>query len=239
MCEGVPIFSNNKKALHGVGTTSHSDAAKALKIDEDKFLKSEYHWWDKKFVADHYDGTGLEILIKNKVNPDKAEKVARLHVKKYLSKQRQIVSWLKKTPTEWSKLMEPKMYKLAKLVNPKLVIYQNKIKKFQKQSIEKFNPYQATKLPSLKTIKSKFPKKIWDQVRDQVGDQVGDQVWNQVWNQEHATSYWAIKVVLGLPIKHWFFDFLKLGIMVVFVQGEMKVFGKKGKFLGEYKQSDL
>jgi len=63
-----------------------------------------------------------------------------------------------------------------------------------------------------------------------VGDQVGAQVW--------ATSYWAIKVVLGLSIKHWFFDFLKLGIMVIFVQGKVKIFGKKGMYLGEYTEEE-
>ena len=70
-----------------------------------------------------------------------------------------------------------------------------------------------------------------DQVRGQVWDQIGDQVW--------ATSYWAVKITLGLPIKHWFFDFLKLGVMILFVSGKVKVFGKKGKFLGEYDEEEF
>ena len=69
--------------------------------------------------------------------------------------------------------------------------------------------------------------------------QVGDQVRDQVRDQVYSTSYWGIKVTLGLPIKHWFFDFLKLGVMIVFVQGKVKVFGKKGKFLGEYDEADF
>ena len=60
-------------------------------------------------------------------------------------------------------------------------------------------------------------------------------MWDQVW----ATSYWGIKVTLGLPIKHWFFDFLKLGVMIILVQGKVKVFGKKGMFLGEYDRKDF
>jgi hypothetical protein len=84
---------------------------------------------------------------------------------------------------------------------------------------------------------------VWAQVGAQVWDQVGDQVWAQVWDQVGdqvwATSYWGIKITLGLPIKHWFFDFLKLGVMIVFVRGKMKIFGKKGKFLGEYDEKDF
>jgi hypothetical protein len=40
-------------------------------------------------------------------------------------------------------------------------------------------------------------------------------------------------------MNHWFFDFLKLGVMIVFVQGKVKVFGKKGKYLGEYDMEDF
>ena len=76
---------------------------------------------------------------------------------------------------------------------------------------------------------------IFTQVRGQVRGQVWDQVWDQVW----ATSYWGVKITLGLPIDHWFFDFLKLGVMIVFVTGKVKVFGKKGKYLGEYDESEL
>jgi hypothetical protein len=281
MCEGIGIFSNNKKAFHGVGTSGHSNIALKFKIDEDKFLKSEYHWWDKQFVVDHYDTTAIKILQKNGVDIDKATKAAEKYVKKTFT-QSGVVKWLKKTPSEWGRLMTLDMESLAKKVNPKLVLYQSKIKKFKKTNIEKYNPYKATRLPALKTIKVKMPKKVWDQVwgqvRDQVRDQVGDQVWGQVrdqvrdqvrgqvgdqvwgqagdqvwgqvrdqvrdqvwgqvWDQVYSTSYWAIKVVLGLPIKHWFFDFLKLGIMIVFVQGKVKVFGKKGKFLGEYSRKE-
>lgn len=266
MCEGIAIFSNNKKALHGVGTTSHSAAALKLKIKEDEWFKSEYHWWNKVFQADQYDGTALEILKENKVDVVKAESVAKKYCKTHFSRQAQVIGWLKKTPSEWGRLMASDMKNLAKKVNPKLVFYQSKIKKFKKTNIEKYNPYQATRLPALKTIKAKMPKKVWDQVwcqvRDQVGCQVGYQAWDQVWDkvwcqvrdlvgcqvgyqvrdqvryQVWATSYWAIKVVLGLPIKHWFFDFLKLGIMIVFVQGKVKVFGKNGKFLGEYTRKE-
>ena len=148
-------------------------------------------------------------------------------------------------------------------------------KKVTKSQIAKYNPYQATKLPSIEDIASKIPDQVgdqvwnqvrdqvWNQVRDQVGDQVwnqvrdqvwnqvgdqvwnqvGDQVWNQVgdqvWNQVGATSYWAVNVYFELNISHWFFDFLKLGIMIVFVQDKAKIFGKKGKYLGEYDQKDI
>ena len=108
--------------------------------------------------------------------------------------------------------------------------YQDKIAKFKKENIEKYNPYQTKKLPDLSSIPKELRAQVWDQVRDQVGA--------QVWDQVGATSYWGIKVVLGLPIKHWFFDFLKLGIMIIFVKGKVKVFGKKGKYLGEWTEDE-
>ena len=154
-------------------------------------------------------------------------------VKKNFATQAQLAKWLKDVPSEWGRLMaEPKFKGLAKKVNPKLTLYQDKIAKFKKTPIEKYNPYQATKLPKIEELKKH--KELWA-VRDQVWDQVRDQVRDQV----YSTSYWGIKVTLGLPIKHWFFDFLKLGVMIVFVQGKVKVFGKKGKFLGEYDEADF
>ena len=87
---------------------------------------------------------------------------------------------------------------------------------------EDYNPYQATKLPTIDAIKKSWAQ-VWDQVRDQVG----------------ATSYWAINLRFSLGLSHWFGDFLKLGVMIVYVQGKAKIFGKKGVYLGEYDQSDL
>jgi hypothetical protein len=106
---------------------------------------------------------------------------------------------------------------------------------------EDYNPYQATKLPEKDKLK-KFTNNLFqvrNQVRNQVWNQVGNQVWNQVRNQVGATSYWAIKLYFGLPISHWFGDFIKLGVMIIFVNGKIKVFGKKGKYLGEYDEKDL
>lgn len=47
MCEGVPIFANNKRALYGRKTNSHSTAAESLRIKEDNYRKFEYRFWDK------------------------------------------------------------------------------------------------------------------------------------------------------------------------------------------------
>ncbi len=281
---GVAFFANNKRAVYG-NTNSHSDSELQLKINGDHYRKFEYLWWEKKIQQVHYDQVAEDILAK--IDENKAQRLVELSVKKNFNTDTKLAKWLKKVPDEWDKLMEPQFYTLAKKVNPLLVTYIDKIEKFKKQPVEKFNPYQAEKLPLLSKIKKLIPKsvrdqvraqvwdqvrnqvwaqvwaqvwdqvwdqvraqvrdQVWDQVRaqvwdqvgaqvwDQVGDQVGDQVWDQVW----ATSYWAIKVTLGLPIKHWFFDFLKLGVMIVFVQGKVKVFGKKGKYLGEYNQKDL
>ena len=236
-CEGVAFFANNKRALFGKRTTSHSTSAKQLKIDEDKYRKFEYLWWEKKIQQVHYDKVAEDIL--KQIDGSKAFKQVEKSVKKNFKTQIQLAHWLKKVPNEWDKLLEPKWQRLAKRVNPLLITFQDKIDKFKKQPIEKYNPYQAEKLPDLEKIKKAIPKSVRDQVGDQVWNQVGDQFWDQVWDQVWTTSYWAIKIVLGLPIKHWFFDFLKLGIMIVFVKGKAKIFGKQGKYLGEYFEKDL
>ena len=99
---------------------------------------------------------------------------------------------------------------------------------------EDYNPYQATKLPTIEAIKDKMKNplaQVGDQVWAQVRAQVGDQVW--------AVSYWSVNIHFELGISHWFGDFLSLGIMPIFVNGKMKVFGKKGMYLGEYDDSEL
>lgn len=226
MCAGVPILANNKKAIFGKKTNSHSTTCENLKIDGDKYRKFEYWWWEKKLVQVHYDRVAEEIL--NKIDVNISTKLAEKVVKDNFRTQDQLATWLKDVSDEWDKLLDPKFKRLAKKVNPLLLTFQDKIEKFKKDDIEKYNPYQAEKMPSLTEIK-KFPQLA------QVGDQVGDQVRDQVW----ATSYWGIKITLGLPIHHWFFDFLKLGVMIVFVKGKVKVFGKGGKYLGEYDESEL
>jgi len=88
---------------------------------------------------------------------------------------------------------------------------------------------------------------VWDQARTQVGDQAGDQVGDQVWaqpgtqvkDQVWTTSYWAVNSYFDLGLSHWFGKFLKLGVMVIFVEGKLKIFGKKGKFLGEYDEKEF
>lgn len=130
-------------------------------------------------------------------------------------------------------------------------IHEKITKKFK---AEDYNPYQAEKLPSLKEIKEKMKepiKMVWDQVLAQVwyqvwaqvvaqvGAQVRDQVWDQVRDQVWATSYWAVNIHFELGCSHLFGDFLSLGIMPIFMNGKMKVFGKKGKYLGEYDMSEF
>ncbi len=179
MCQGVPIFANNKKALYGKGTNSHSTSAGKLRIDEDKYRKFEYLWWEKKLINAHYDQTAEDIL--KKINPDKADSLAKTLVKKEFNTDIKLAKWLKGVPDEWDKLLEPKFEKLAKKVNPKLIYYSKKIKSF-KYSDKKFNPYQATKLPTLNQLKK---QKGLTHVRDQVGAQV----WAQVWAPFSAQLY--------------------------------------------------
>ena len=260
MCAGIPILADNKKATYGKKTNSHSTTCEQLKIDGDKFRKFEYLWWEKKLIETHTDDKAEEILAK--IDKKKSRSLAEQLIKKDFKTQDQLAKWLKGVPLEWDKLLDPQFKTLAKKVNPKLILYQDRIAKFKKTPIEKYNPYQATKLPEAKEIKKYLKKpfaQVWDQVRDQVRDQVWDQVraqvwdqvraqvwdqvraqvWDQVRDQEYSTSYWGVKVALNLPIKHWFFDWLKLGVIIVIVNKKVKIFGKKGKFLGEYDEREI
>ena len=224
MCAGIPILADNKKATYGKKTNSHSTTCEQLKIDGDKFRKFEYLWWEKKLIETHTDDKAEEILAK--IDKKKSRSLAEQLIKKDFKTQDQLAKWLKGVPLEWDKLLDPQFKTLAKKVNPKLILYQDRIAKFKKTPIEKYNPYQATKLPEAKEIKKYLKKpfaQVWDQVRD----------------QEYSTSYWGVKVALNLPIKHWFFDWLKLGVIIVIVNKKVKIFGKKGKFLGEYDEREI
>ena len=84
-------------------------------------------------------------------------------------------------------------------------------------------------------VRDQVGDQVWAQVWDQVGDQVGDQVWDQVWDQVRVCAYHAIKEFFNLDYDHPAFNLIRLGIMVVRVKGIFKVFGKNGKYLGEFK----
>jgi hypothetical protein len=113
------------------------------------------------------------------------------------------------------------------------------------RNYQPINPITAEEMPPKKMIKkvgaqvgAQVRAQVWAQVRDQVGAQVGDQVWDQVWaqvwDQVWVFAYYAIKLFLDLPYEHPAFDLVRLGIIVVTVDGKVKVFGKDGKFLGEF-----
>ncbi len=75
------------------------------------------------------------------------------------------------------------------------------------------NPITAEKMPEIKKI-----KKVRAQVRA------------QVW----ISAYYAVKEFMGLKFEHSAFDLIRMGIIIVDALGKIKVFGKNGKFLGEF-----
>jgi hypothetical protein len=87
-------------------------------------------------------------------------------------------------------------------------------------------------------VRAQVRAQVGDQVGAQVWDQVGDQVWDQarakVGDQVWVAAYFAVKNFLNLDYDHPAFELIRLGIMVVNVLGKVKVFGKNGKFLGEF-----
>ena len=100
--------------------------------------------------------------------------------------------------------------------------------KIRLKNYKPINPIVAAKMPpvrKLTTILTKVRAQVWAQVRAQVGDQVWDQVW--------VIAYYAVKLFMGIPYEHPAFALVRLGIVVVNVNGKYKVFGKNGKYLGE------
>src|SRR3990167_1022685 len=99
MCEGVALFANNTKALYGKKTNSHSDAAKALHINEDEWRKFEYHFWDSTVSMDHYDAEAEKIL--SHIDPIIATRHAKALAKREFSTVPNLCKWLKDVPSEF------------------------------------------------------------------------------------------------------------------------------------------
>ena len=91
------------------------------------------------------------------------------------------------------------------------------------------NPITAEEMPPKGKIK-KIMAQVGAQFRDQVGAQVGAQFRTQV----YLCAHYAVKLFMNLSYEHPAFDLIRLGIMVVKVQDKYKVFGKNGKYLGEF-----
>ncbi len=137
------------------------------------------------------------------------------------------------------------LFPLLKNINQKLKDFKPK------------NPIMAEKMPPKSKI-MEILAQVWDQVGAQVRDQVGAQVraqvgaqvraqvgaqvraqawaqvWDQVGDQVWVCAYHAIIEFFGLDYDHPAFEFIRLGIIVIKVVGKFKVFGKNGKFLGEF-----
>ena len=80
----------------------------------------------------------------------------------------------------------------------------------------------------------KLTDQVGAQVGDQVGAQVGDQVMAQVGAQVRVCAYKAVADFFGLEYDHPAFELVRMGIIVAKVLKKFKVFGKSGKYLGEF-----
>ncbi len=125
------------------------------------------------------------------------------------------------------------------------------------------NPITATKMPDeqiMRGVLVRIKDSVWNSVWASVRDSVGDSVWNSVWASVRASvgvsvgdsvrasvwdsvggqsaicGYHAINKFLKLGIEHPAFDLVELGVIVVQTGGMVKVYGKKGKFLGEFRE---
>lgn len=107
------------------------------------------------------------------------------------------------------------------------------------------NPITATKMPDEQIMRGVLVRikasagnsvgnSVWNSVWDSVRASVGDSVWDSVWGQSAICGYHAINKFLKLGIEHPAFDLVELGVIVVQAGGMVKVYGKKGRLLGEF-----
>ncbi len=88
------------------------------------------------------------------------------------------------------------------------------------------NPITATKMPNKKAL-----IKNLQAVRASVRDSVRA--------QSYLAGYLAIKDFMHLDYEHPVFDIIRLGVIVLVVDGKVKVFGKAGKLLGEFDEAEI
>ena len=93
------------------------------------------------------------------------------------------------------------------------------------------NPITATKMPDEQIMRG-----VLVRIKASVGDSVWDSVRASVGGQSAICGYHAINKFLKLGIEHPAFDLVELGVIVVQTGGMVKVYGKKGKFLGEFRE---
>jgi hypothetical protein len=141
-------------------------------------------------------------------------------------------------------------YTATKLPDKKLLIWPSSIKNQDWDQIwDQFGEQVCDR------IRSQVGGQIVDQLDDHITSHISDQldlkiydkigydapckVFDQFATQVLATSYCAINIYFKLGITHPFFEFLKLGVIVIFINGKVKIFGKKGKYLGEYREDEL
>ena len=135
MCAGIPILVNNKKAVYGKGTNSHSTTAKNLKVDQDKYRKYEFYWWKNELIQVHYDRVAQDIL--KDIQSTTSEKFAKELVKKQFSTSLGIYKWLKDVPDEWHELPNVKNKKLKEYLFKKITGYTQKENQLMFQKAKK------------------------------------------------------------------------------------------------------
>ncbi len=123
-----------------------------------------------------------------------------------------------------------------KTIVPNWEYVQNILKRLK--TYKPVNPITATKMPNKKAL-IKNLQAVWASVRDSVGASVRASVWASVGNQSYIAGYLAIKDFMHLDYEHPAFSLIRMGVIVVVVDGKVKVFGKAGKFLGEFDEAEI
>jgi len=91
--------------------------------------------------------------------------------------------------------------------------------------------------PIWDSVWNSFWDSVWNSVGDSILGSVCDSIWGSIWNQCYVCEYYAVNKFMKLNINHPAFELVKLGVIVITtIEGMVKVYGKNGMFLGEFKE---
>jgi len=85
------------------------------------------------------------------------------------------------------------------------------------------------------SVRASVGDSVGASVRASVRDSVGASVRASVGDYSYICGCFAIKEFFNLEYEHPVFDLIRMGVMVIIVNKKAMVYGKYGKFLGEFK----
>ena len=213
---------------------SHASIAKYFKVKEDVLNKYEYDPIVKEFKVDQINARdGENFPFDDRENAEAW--VKKLDFKTVVPNWEYVEDILKRLKT-------------YKPVNPITATKMPDKKALIKNLQAVWDSVWASVWDSMwSSVRDSVGASVWDSVRDSVRDSVWDSVrasvrasvGDSVWEQSYIAGYLAVKEFMHLDYEHPSFDLIRMGVIVVIVDGKVKVFGNKGKFLGEFDEKEI